>query len=138
MQRSDELKSIVLSLYQAASRGDVSFFEQNLSRDGVTMIGTDPNEWWSGHAEVVRVYRAQSEELGGGINLTPGDDLEAYIEGSVGWTADRPSFQLPDGSRFPARVTFVFHQEDGQWKVVQAHFSVGVPNEEAFAQELTT
>jgi hypothetical protein len=31
----------------------------------------------------------------------------------------------------------VFHQEQGEWKIVQWHGSIGIPNEEAMGQELT-
>jgi ketosteroid isomerase-like protein len=35
----------------------------------------------------------------------------------------------PDGTEIEFRMTAVFHNENGQWKVVQQHASVGVPNE---------
>jgi hypothetical protein len=48
----------------------------------------------------------------------------------MGWLADQPTFVLPDGSSFETRLTAVVRKEDGQWKLVHAHFSVGVPDEE--------
>jgi hypothetical protein len=44
---------------------------------------------------------------------------------------DKPSFVLPNGARLPTRLTAVLHQEEGEWKVVHLHFSVGVPDEHA-------
>ena len=38
----------------------------------------------------------------------------------------RRSDELAGGERFETRLTFVFHREDGAWKVVHAHTSVGV------------
>jgi len=35
-----------------------------------------------------------------------------------------------DGRRVPVRLTAVLHQEDGDWKAVQSHASIGVPNEQ--------
>lgn len=33
------------------------------------------------------------------------------------------------GKRVPVRMTAVLHQEDGEWKAVQTHASIGVPND---------
>jgi ketosteroid isomerase-like protein len=103
----------------------------------VRAIGTDPGEWWSGGAAVSGVWKEQIEVLGGSMNITPGD-LEAFSEGSVGWVADRATFNLPDGSRLPVRFTAVFHTEHGDWKLVQSHGSIGVSNEESIGEELQT
>jgi len=35
-------------------------------------------------------------------------------------------------------MTSVFHQEDGAWKLVQSHYSIGVSNEDVVGRELTT
>ncbi|MDQ4059074.1 MAG: nuclear transport factor 2 family protein, partial [Actinomycetota bacterium] len=37
---------------------------------------------------------------------------------------------LPDGSAFDCRVTAVARREGEVWRLVHAHFSVGVPDEE--------
>jgi ketosteroid isomerase-like protein len=37
---------------------------------------------------------------------------------------------MPDGSAIKTRVTAVLRRDDGTWKLVHAHFSVGVPDEE--------
>ena len=41
---------------------------------------------------------------------------------------------LEDGTEIPTRSTAVFHREDGEWKMVQGHKSVGVSNEELFGE----
>jgi ketosteroid isomerase-like protein len=38
---------------------------------------------------------------------------------------DRPTIELVSGERFETRLTLVLHREDGAWKVVHAHTSVG-------------
>jgi ketosteroid isomerase-like protein len=48
----------------------------------------------------------------------------------MGWAVDDPTFISPDGSAFQGRLTFVMRQEDRRWKLVHAHFSVGVPDDE--------
>jgi hypothetical protein len=59
------------------------------------------------------------------------DDVTAYREGSVGWAAGRGYFEV-DGRRVPVRLTMVVHEEDGEWKAVQSHASIGVPNDRMF------
>jgi ketosteroid isomerase-like protein len=135
MERSDELRDLVLRFYDALATGDVAFFDRHLSRDAeVRGIGTDSQEWWSG-ARVAEVFKEQIEAMGGGMPVKPGDP-EAYVEGSVGWVADRGTLVLPDGTELPLRFTGVAHREEGEWKFVQSHGSFGVPNEDAIGQEL--
>jgi hypothetical protein len=74
--------------------------------------------------------------MGGAFPVTAGDP-QAYQEGSVGWVADRARVGLLDGQTIPFRLTMVCHREDGDWKVVQWHISVGVANEEVVGKELT-
>jgi hypothetical protein len=90
-------------------------------------VGTDPNEWWEGfEAFVVEAMRAQAEAMGGGLQIIPGQ-LQAYREGSVGWSIDRnASFRPPDGTEIPFRNSAVFLQEDGEWKLIHTHTSIGV------------
>jgi hypothetical protein len=137
MESSPELADLTLRLYEALTRGDMAFIEGHISRqDGVIAIGTDPKEWWSGHAAFLPALRAQLQEMGGSFPIAPGQP-RAYRHGAVGWVADQPLFQFPDGSTMPSRLTLVCQQEDGAWKVVQWHVSVGVANEELLGRELT-
>jgi hypothetical protein len=59
------------------------------------------------------------------------DDVDAFREGGVGWAAGRGWFDV-EGRRVPVRMTAVLHQEDGDWKIVQTHASIGVPNDRMF------
>ena len=137
MERSPELRDLTLRAYEAMSRGDAGFFEQVTSRqEGLLAIGTDPEEWWDSYDRLARAFRAQFEEIGGGFPVSGGDP-QAYQEGSVGWVADRATFNLPGGADVPFRLTMVWHQEGGDWKIVQWHISLGVANEEAVGKELT-
>ena len=136
MEQSADLKEHMLRAYEAIAKGDISSLERHLSRqDGVLVIGTDPQEWWTGHSSIIRVFKAQIDELGGGIPIVAGD-LQAYSEGTIGWVADRPKFRLPDDTETPCRVTAVFHKEGDGWKLVQDHLSMGVRNEEVFGKKL--
>ena len=132
MERSDELKDVVLALFEAASRQDASGIDRHTSsHEEVLMIGTDPNEWTQGGDRVAEESRQEMQDSS--TEFSPGE-VEAFVEGTVGWISSRPAWTLEDGTQIPARLTGVFHQEDGDWKMVQGHVSVGVPNEELFGE----
>jgi ketosteroid isomerase-like protein len=136
MERSDEIREVIERYYRAAQAGygeDASAFVSKL--EGVVAIGSDPDEWWDGQVYNATM-RAQAEAMGGSIPIYPGD-IQAFREGSVGWVVDRPTFRF-DGFEVPARVSAVLHEEDGGWKIVHLHLSVGVSNEEALGEELPT
>ena len=139
MEHSDELRDLTLRFYEAATTGDLSFFDQHVSRqEGAVFVGTDPNEWWEGFEALREAMRAQSEAMGGGGLQIVAGQLQAYREGSVGWVIDRDaSFRLPDGTQIPFRSTVVFRREEGEWKLVHAHASIGVRNEEMFGEDVT-
>jgi ketosteroid isomerase-like protein len=82
------------------------------------------------------MHQAQLLEMGGTIQIKTGD-LHALAEGTIGWAADCPTMHMP-GHEIPMRVTVVFHKEDGEWKIVQCHASIGVLNTEAVDKRLTT
>jgi hypothetical protein len=44
--------------------------------------------------------------------------------------ACRAELRLPDGGELPFRITCVLHREEGEWKFVQSHASIGVANEQ--------
>ena len=136
MEAAPELRDLTLRFYQALTTGDEAFIEQFVSQQpGVLNIGSDPNEWWSGYDTFMRVARVQVQELDG-VRVAHSDP-QAYREGSVGWVADQAAFQLPDGTTVPFRLTAVFHQENGMWKLVQSHNSVGMLNEDVMGRHLT-
>ena len=133
MQRSPEVAAATQKFYEALSTGDADTVTNLLSSaDGTLLIGSDPDEWITDHAVIVDLFTAQ---VGAGVKVRSGD-IQAYEEGSVGWIADRSTFVLPDGSEVPVRVTAVFHKEDGQWRMIQSHASIGVSNEEAIGTAL--
>ncbi len=133
MEPAPELTAITHQIYDALSHGDTTLVDQLTSQQpGLVIIGTDPDEWWE---ERTALRDAVAAQAGAGITVVPGE-LRAYREGSVGWVADRGAFRLPDGTEVPVRLTAVFHQEDGQWRVVQAHASIGMSNQEAIGIDL--
>ena len=107
MEQSAELTELTLRFYTALSSGDLAFVKQHFSRqEGVLVIGTDPQEWWAGHATIARIFEIQMQEMGQ-FTLEPGAPL-AYSAGAAGWAADRPTFHFADGTTLhrlvPARI----------------------------------
>jgi SnoaL-like domain len=141
MEQSEELRDLTLRLYEAEATGDIAFIERHFSRqEGAVYIGSDPNEWWEGLEAFVEAMRSQSEAIAeaiGGMQIVAGQ-LQAYREGSVGWSVDRDAlFRLPDGTEIPFRNTYVFVQEDGAWKLIHGHTSIGVSNEEVLGEDIS-
>jgi adenylate cyclase len=127
MQPCPELKQIVLQNFEREHSGEIlEVVRSTYSRQqGVTVIGTDPDEWFEGYEAILGFYGA----AGGSRLELQVDELKAYCEGSVGWEFDRVRLTLPDGRELPIRHTRIFHKEDGEWKVVHNHISIPVPNE---------
>lgn len=127
MERSPELRDLILRFYAALSDGDASFIDRHFSlAEEARGIGTDPGEWWQGPG-VAEAWKEQVRAMGGRMPLVAGD-VEAYVEGTVGWVTDGPTLQL-EGGAVGVRLTAIFHQEQHEWKLVHVHGSVGVPNE---------
>lgn len=130
MEESAGVKEAMLRYYDRASAEDSASFDQLVSSEQASMIiGTVPDEW---HGDRDK-WKAAFPPIG--LRVEAGD-LRAWEEGSVGWLSDTPSFILPDGTAIRTRVTAVMRREDGGWKLVQAHVSIGIPDE--LAIELAT
>ena len=126
MQPSAELRDLLLRYYAAMSDGDIADIECLVDHEALA-IGTDPAEWLSG-AELWSVFRAQLAQLGGRLPVTAGEPL-AYADGTAGWAADRPVFDIPGVGEIPVRLSVVFHRGEKGWRIVHTHASVGLPND---------
>jgi hypothetical protein len=132
MRESAGVKEAILRCYDAFSAGDLQGSLRLLTREeGAIGIGTDPEEWADSRAKFIAFLEDQITEEQS-VRLEAGEDPRCFEEGSVGWVGDRPSFVHSNGSSVPARMTAIMRQEDGEWKLVHAHWSVAVPNEELF------
>jgi hypothetical protein len=113
--------------YAASAQGDVDFLDQLLAREpGTLVVGTDAAEWWRGGEQIFQTWSAAWRQRGG--LPVQGSQPSAFRSGDVGWLDDQAEWRLPDGRRLPFRLTAVFHWEADAWRLVQAHFSIGVPN----------
>jgi ketosteroid isomerase-like protein len=131
MSPSDAVRKGILRFYERFSAGDATAFAEAIAEiKGVSVIGTGPGEGHDDRADWLSTYEQMMQGEMAGTRLEGGEP-RAYEEGTLGWGVDEPSFVFPDGSRLQTRLTAVLRQEDGDWKVVHLHFSVGVPDETA-------
>jgi len=138
MNPSKEIADVMKNFYDRWSAGDSSFIDDLLtSQNDIVVVGTDPDEWWQQGRDTVRkIWSTQFKEMGR-VTIKPGR-LSAYADGDAGWAVDDPALRMPDGTQASLRFTCVFARESGDWRLVHAHASVGVPNEDVIGQELTT
>jgi ketosteroid isomerase-like protein len=130
VERSRDLENLVVAWFDAASSGDASLVEAHVSpSDGTRLIGSDPGEVFSGGSAVAQFLKGEVEGAGGTATFSPAD-VEAFSEGSVGWATTNLTITLPDGKHVSPRWSAVFHMEDGVWKFVQTHASIGIANDD--------
>ena len=130
MDRSRELEQLVVAWFANASSGDASLVDAHVSQaDGTRLIGSDPGELLRGGRAVAEFLRGEVEGAAGKAAFSPAA-VEAFSEGSVGWASAIVTITLPDGKHVSPRWSSVFHREDGVWKFVQTHASIGVANED--------
>ena len=129
MQHSAEVRDTLLRFYEVFSTQDLQSLAQLVAQqvEGVLAIGT-AGEWLEGPEQWVAATEALMHEVEG-FRMEAGEDPHCYEEGSMGWVADRPKAVLPDGT-ISTRLTGVVRQEEGEWRFVHLHLSVGVPDEE--------
>jgi hypothetical protein len=127
-ERSPDIEQLMRETLDAMAHSDLATIERTTSHEAYVLgIGSDPVEWAQGYEDLMRLFREStpSEELGVTVGL---DDVTAFSEGTVGWAAGHGYFEV-QGRRVPVRMTAVVHQEEGEWKAVQTHASIGVPND---------
>jgi hypothetical protein len=105
------------------TEGKVEEFDDIVSDKAHLIIGTAPGENVSDRKAMKFGFETE------GITLQS-RSARGFEEGSLGWVVDEPRFGFPDGSGMDCRVTAVMRNEGGTWRLVHAHFSVGVPDEE--------
>jgi ketosteroid isomerase-like protein len=101
--------------------------------DAALVIGTDPAEWWEGHAEICAAW-AESRMKHGGTELRP-TRLSIRRYGDIGLVTDEPAFSVEAaGAQGRFRLTLVFLQmANGGWRLLHLHASAPVDNEALLA-----
>ena len=131
IERSSEIEQVLHDIIGAMARSDLDAIEQRTSREAcVVGIGSDPAEWTEGHDQLIQLMRESLPEAEFQLRATL-DDVTGFREGDVGWAAGRGSFAVGD-QHVGVRLTAVLHRENGDWRVVQTHASIGVPNDRMF------
>jgi ketosteroid isomerase-like protein len=125
----DEIRAVFDQLLKAQNAGDAERVRAMLSeRSDAVHIGTDAEEWWTSKQVADGVAAAAA---GDDIQAVA-DDIDVHVQGDVAWAEGHGRFKNASGDERPIRVTSVLVREGGQWKVVQSHASIGVPNADIF------
>jgi len=114
----------MLRFYDALRAGDAGAFDEVVSPDAATVfIGSAPGDWITDREHLRAGFRPP------GVRIED-TDPQAWTEGSIGWAADRPTMFF-GGDPVRTRLTGVWRLEDGAWRMVHMHVSLGVPDREA-------
>lgn len=97
------------------------------------MIGTSVDEWLDGE-HGLSVFRQEATAATGTLGAEV-SHIEAFSHGDVGWGAACVRFTVPTGQTARTTFTAVFLLRDGVWKLVSAHNSVAVSDEDAFSTD---
>ena len=125
----DEVRKLLDELIAAQNSGDAPRLRAMLSeRPDAVHVGTDAEEWWTSGQLVDAVAAARG---GDGIRAVA-DDMDVHVQGDIAWAEGRGRFARADGAERPVRITAVLVREGGQWKLVQSHASIAVPNADIF------
>ena len=125
----DEVRKALDEMIEAQNAGDAERLRSMLSeRPDAVHIGTDAEEWWTSK----QVIDATATAGGGDDIRVVADDTDIHVQGDIAWAEGRGRFTRADGTERPVRVTGVLVREDGRWRVVQSHASIGVPNADIF------
>jgi hypothetical protein len=131
MRESTAVRDAVLDFYRSITTKAVERFDDIISAEPSTLvIGTAPGEWVTERPRLRFGFEAE------GLTLDAGPNPVGYEEGTMGWFVDEPRYGFPGGGGMRTRLTAVLLKEEGRWKIVHLHVSVGVPDEEV--QELQT
>jgi ketosteroid isomerase-like protein len=131
MRRSPEIEQLMRDMVGAIDRGDIERVDRMLSGEpGCVMIGTSPDEYYRTQEGMRQLLEDSTPEGPIHIHVTV-DEVYGYEEGDVAWADCTGSFRR-DNDVVATRFTEVFHREQGEWRSVQGHSSIGVPNERMF------
>jgi len=125
----DEVRKVIDETLEALNAGDAARLRFMLAErpDGVH-IGTDGQEWETSKQVVEAVAAAGGAD---DIQVVAGD-IGLHIQGDVAWAEGHGRFTRAGGGERPARMTWVLIRENGQWKIVQSHASIEVPDADTF------
>ena len=130
MERAPDVAAAFTHFLAALSRGDETVIRQLASAAAAAaLVGSSPEEWRTGTDtwDILPAFAHTFRRAG--LQVTASEPL-AYADGTLGWVVDRPVFRAPNGVSTQTRMTAIFRQEAGDWKLIHLHNSVGVPDAE--------
>jgi hypothetical protein len=124
MAPSTEIRDTVLEFYRRMLAGEADAANDLISTDPAMIFIGSAGEW----VDDQTVLRSGKLEPGEGVEAGP--DPQAFASGDVGWFADRPTWHFADGTTADMRMSAVLQREAAGWRIVHAHLSVAVPDNE--------
>lgn len=141
MQESPELEALLRRMFRAVFVDHDAVALQNMAGGSSdprnrTILAADDEVYQGPRTDRDGEFLVRRAKEMGIVSIEY-DLVEAYQEDSVGWAAAIVTGHRTEGDPVRSRYTAVFHLEEGLWRVVQWHASLGVANEDAFGVELT-
>ena len=124
MVASNEIRDTMLEFYRRMLAGESEAANDLISRDPALVFIGSAGEW----VDDQETLRSGTQEPGEGVR--PGPNPVGYANGDVGWFADSPTWQFADGTTAEMRMSAVLQRESAGWRIVHAHLSVAVPDDQ--------
>ena len=124
MAPSAEIRDTMLEFYRRMLAGEAEAANDLVSRDPALVFIGSAGEW----VDDQDAFRSGTQVDTEGLEVGP--NPVAYANGDVGWFADQPQWLFADGSRAQMRMSAVLQREAPGWRIVHAHLSVAVPDDE--------
>jgi hypothetical protein len=124
MAPSTEIRDTVLEFYRRMLAGEADAANDLISRDPALIFIGSAGEWVDDQAAL------RSGKLEPGEGVEAGPDPKAFANGDVGWFADQPTWHFADGTTAEMRMSAVLQREAAGWRIVHAHLSIAVPDNE--------
>ena len=124
MALSSEVRDTMLEFYRRMLAGEAEGANDLISRDPAMIFIGSAGEWVDDQETLRGGTQVETEGLEAGPNPV------GYANGEVGWFADQPEWVFADGSRALMRMSAVLQREPEGWRIVHAHLSVAVPDNE--------
>ena len=124
MAPSTEIRDTMLEFYRRMLDGESDAANDLISTDPALIFIGSAGEWVDDQAAL----RSGKQEPGEGV--VAGPNPVGYANGDVGWFADQPTWHFADGPQAEMRMSAVLQREAPGWRIVHAHLSIAVPDNE--------
>ena len=121
------MEALAVELIGAMCRGDTAAVTALLSADLAVVFGVVDGIVWPSFEEAAAGLAARFEG-GWRLDVRPGCP-RAFRQGEIAWFADRPVMATAGGGSVVGRLSGVARLEEGQWRLLQWHASLGLSNE---------